>query len=99
MARLRHIGAQREAGKIREEAVDLQRTMRHDERFQKVADRAIDNLTALERRAAEIVTTEDAVNCSLTSRSDNELRRAAAAGGHNDALAERSRRTAIPAAA
>jgi hypothetical protein len=98
MARLRHIGAQREAGEIREQAVDLQRKMRHDERFQVVAGRAIDNLSALERRAAEIVTVEEAVDASLTSRGEDELRHRVA-NGEAGALAERCRRTALPAAA
>jgi len=98
MARLRHIGAQRKAGEILEDTVDLRRSMRHDERFQSISNEAIDNLSALERRAAEIVVTENAVDCSLTSRHEDELRRQAAEGNEG-ALAERCRRSALPAAA
>lgn len=98
MARLRHIGAQRKAGKLRSETEQLQRTMRHDNRFQKVAGLAAIALGDLERRAAEIVVTEDATDCTLTSRDPEELRRLAA-DGNTDALSELNRRLAIPAAA
>lgn len=98
MARLRHKGAQRKAGKLRDETITLKRTMRHDDRFGKIADKAIDNLDALERRAAEIVVTEDATDCTLTSRSEDELRRQAAEGDR-DAVAEQRRREIAPAAA
>jgi hypothetical protein len=98
MAQLRHTGAQRKAEGILEDTVDLRRSMRHDERFQAISNQAIDTLSALERRAAEIVTVENAVDCSLTSRGEDELRRRAAEGSEG-ALAERCRRSALPAAA
>lgn len=99
MARLRHKAVQRKAGEIRDDAIDLRRLMRHDERFQKVAEKAIDNLGALERRAAEIVVTEDATDCTLTAREPDDLRRLAA-DGNEDAAAELRRREVLtPAAA
>lgn len=98
MARLRHIGAQRKAGRLADETRSLKRTMRHDERFQKVADKAAGELDALERRAAEIVVAEDATDCTLTSRGEDELRRRAAEGDR-DAVAEQCRREVQPAAA
>lgn len=99
MARLRHKGAQRKAGKLRDETTTLKRTMRHDDRFGKIADKAIDNLDALERRAAEIVVTEDATDCTLTARDPDDLRRLAA-DGNEDAAAELRRREVLaPAAA
>lgn len=70
--------------------------MRHDERFQRVTNEAIDRLGAVERRAEEIVAVENATDCSLTSRSEDELRRRAMT--EEAAVAERCRRTAIPAA-
>lgn len=98
MARLRYISAQRKAGKLRSEAEQLQRTMRHDRRFQRIADRAVGELTALERRAEGIVVTEDATDCTLTSRDPEDLRRLAA-DGNEDAAAELRRREVLPAAA
>lgn len=98
MARLRHKGAQRKAGKLRDETRQLGRTMRHDERFQRITEKAVGELDALERRAAEIVVTEDATDCSLTSRGEDELRRRAA-DGDRDAVAEQRRRDVVPSAA
>ncbi|HEX7246434.1 MAG TPA: hypothetical protein VF245_12815 [Solirubrobacterales bacterium] len=99
MARLRHIGARRKAGRLSEETTTLKRTMRHDERFGKIADKAIDNLDALERRAAEIVVTEDATDCTLTSREPDDLRRLAADGNEEAAAELRRREVLEPAAA
>ena len=98
MARLRHIGAQRKAGKLADETNQLKRTMRHDQRFARVADKAIDNLEGLERRAAEIATTEEVTDCTLTSRDPDELRRLAS-DGNADAASELRRREVLTPAA
>jgi len=97
MARLRHTGAQKQAAEIRESTIHLRRQMRHDQRFQQIAGRAIDQLGLLEHRSAEIVAAEDAVDCSLTSRDLDELRRRAT-NGDEAALAEWCRRE-VPVAA
>lgn len=99
MARLRHKGAQRKAGQLRDDTRHLQRTMRHDKRFGSIAEKAVEELSALERRAAEIVVTEDATDCTLTARDADDLRRLAA-DGNEDAAAELRRREVLaPAAA
>lgn len=97
MGRQRNKAIRRKASELVEGADALKRISRHSEEMQSLIGEATEKLEVVETKAAELEGEPEHTDASLTTASDDELRRRAI--HRDDAIAERCRRSKLPAAA